>query len=172
MSPVLRLYQQRLLEQLAAATDKRILIVCPTGGGKTIVAAALVAKDFVAAGRPVLALAHRREIVEQTVRSSMPRHRAGIIQAGVEPGRPMAAVQVASVQTLHARAMRGSIEMPRPTSWSSTKRTMHRARATAHRRGVSRRHRARADGHAMPGRWSGPRRHLRDDDRVPAGRRP
>ena len=38
MSPVLRPYQQRLLEQLAAATDKRILIVCPTGGGKTVVA--------------------------------------------------------------------------------------------------------------------------------------
>ena len=43
MSPVLRLYQQRLLEQLAAATDKRILIVCPTGGGKTVVATALIA---------------------------------------------------------------------------------------------------------------------------------
>jgi superfamily II DNA or RNA helicase len=34
MSPALRPYQQQLLEQLAAAPDKRILIVCPTGGGK------------------------------------------------------------------------------------------------------------------------------------------
>ena len=31
MSPELRPYQQCLLEQIANATDKRILIVCPTG---------------------------------------------------------------------------------------------------------------------------------------------
>ena len=62
MSPVLRPYQQRLLEQLAAATDKRILIVCPTGGGKTVVAAALMASS----SRRALMIAHRREIVNQT----------------------------------------------------------------------------------------------------------
>ena len=111
MSPVLRPYQQRLLEQLAAATDKRILVVCPTGGGKTVVAAALMASS----SRCALMVAHRREIVNQTAAklAAFGVHH-GLIQAGEEDKlRPMAAVQVASIQTLHARAIR-STTMPMP----------------------------------------------------------
>ena len=110
MSPVLRPYQQRLLEQLAA-TDKRILVVCPTGGGKTVVAAALMASS----SRRALMVAHRREIVNQTAAklAAFGVHH-GLIQAGEEDKlRPMAAVQVASIQTLHARAIR-STTMPMP----------------------------------------------------------
>ena len=111
MSPVLRPYQQRLLEQLAAATDKRILIVCPTGGGKTVVATALIASGSCRA----LVVAHRREIVNQTAAklAAFGVHH-GVIQAGDEDKlRPMAAVQVASIQTLHARAIRSTtIPMP------------------------------------------------------------
>ena len=94
-----------------AAGVRRMILVCPTGGGKTIVAAAL-ANDFVAAGRPVLALAHRREIVQQTS-DKLDAHgiEHGIIMAG--HGHEPLPVQVASVQTLHVRAMRGSkLELP------------------------------------------------------------
>ena len=93
MSPALRPYQQHLLEQLAAAPDKRILIVCPTGGGKTVVAAALMASS----NRRALMIAHRREIVNQTSTklTAFAVHH-GVIQAGDDDRlRPMAAVQVA-----------------------------------------------------------------------------
>jgi ABC-type uncharacterized transport system substrate-binding protein len=51
-------------------------------------------------------LAHRREIVGQTS-AKLQAHGIphGIIQAGV-PERPLESVQVASIQTLHARAVR------------------------------------------------------------------
>ena len=111
MSPALRPYQQHLLEQLAAAPDKRILIVCPTGGGKTVVAAALMASSR----RRALMIAHRREIVNQTSAklTAFGVHH-GVIQAGDDDRlRPMAAVQVASIQTLHARAIRSAtMRMP------------------------------------------------------------
>ena len=111
MSPALRPYQQHLLEQLAAAPDKRILIVCPTGGGKTVVAAALMASS----SRRALMIAHRREIVNQTSTklTAFGVHH-GVIQAGDDDRlRPMAAVQVASIQTLHARAIRSAtVRMP------------------------------------------------------------
>src|SRR6185369_16577787 len=60
-----------------------------------------------------LVLAHRRELIKQT---STKLHAAGIdhgiIQAGF-PTRPGERVQVASVQTLHARAVRtAGMEMP------------------------------------------------------------
>ena len=111
MSPALRPYQQQLLEQLAAAPDKRILIDCPTGGGKTVVAAALMASS----NRRALMIAHRREIVNQTSAklTAFGVHH-GVIQAGDDDRlRPMAAVQVASIQTLHARAIRSAtMRMP------------------------------------------------------------
>jgi superfamily II DNA or RNA helicase len=85
--------------------------VAPTGAGKTVIAAAIIA----GAARRVLVIAHRREIVNQTSDKLTARgvpH--GIIQAGDDDKlRPMAAVQVASIQTLHARAIRSSaMEMP------------------------------------------------------------
>jgi DNA repair protein RadD len=111
VSAALRPYQHRLLDQLAVATDKRILVVCPTGGGKTVVAAALMASG----SRRALMVAHRREIVNQTSAklAAFGVHH-GIIQAGDDDKlRPMAAIQVASIQTLHARAIR-STAMPMP----------------------------------------------------------
>jgi len=139
MSPVLRPYQQRLLEQLAA-TDKRILVVCPTGGGKTVVAAALMASS----SRRALMVAHRREIVNQTAAklAAFGVHH-GVIQAGEEDKlRPMAAVQVASIQTLHARAIR-STTMPMPFADLVDD-------VPQGDRGLSRRYRARADRHTLP----------------------
>lgn len=95
----------------------RLLLVLPTGGGKTVIAA-LVIRGAVAKGRRVLFLAHRREIVAQSfwklVDAGVPEEAIGVMMAdGIIPDRegkpynakrPLAPVQVASVQTLARRA--------------------------------------------------------------------
>jgi DNA repair protein RadD len=97
----LRDYQIRAIEQLDKA--RRALFVLPTGGGKTVIAAGLI-DQAVARDERVLVLTHRREILNQTPRALAALDH-GVIQAGLalDLGPP---VQVASVQTLHARAMR------------------------------------------------------------------
>jgi DNA repair protein RadD len=109
MSVELRPYQSDIsaeFEHHVERGDPSILLVAPTGSGKTVIAAAIIA----GCTRRVLVIAHRREIVNQTSDKLTARgipH--GIIQAGDEKKlRPMAAVQIASIQTLHARAIRSS----------------------------------------------------------------
>jgi DNA repair protein RadD len=115
MSDVLRPYQTDVvakIESAIAAGERRILLVAPTGSGKTIIGAEVIA-DYTRRYRPVVVLAHRKEIILQTSKklfASGIRH--GIIKAGFEP-RPMERVQLASVQTLWVRAMRSnSITLP------------------------------------------------------------
>jgi DNA repair protein RadD len=105
----LRPYQSDIaaeFERHVERGDRSILLVAPTGSGKTVIAAAIIASTT----RRVLVVAHRREIVNQTSDKLTARGVAhGIIQAGDEKKlRPMAAVQIASIQTLHARAIRSS----------------------------------------------------------------
>jgi len=108
MTDVLRPYQTDVvaqIEQAIAAGERRILLVAPTGSGKTVIASAII-NSFTQRYRPVVVLAHRKEIVDQTSRKlhgSKITH--GIIKAGCSP-RPMERTQVASVQTLWVRAMR------------------------------------------------------------------
>jgi superfamily II DNA or RNA helicase len=87
--------------------------VAPTGAGKTIIFAEII-RAMARARKPVLVLAHRREIISQTsekLRDLDIVH--GIIQAGV-PTRPLEDVQVASIQTLHRRAIRAeTMDLPR-----------------------------------------------------------
>jgi superfamily II DNA or RNA helicase len=111
----LRPYQSDIVAEFHRRVDgggRRLLLVAPTGSGKTIIAAAIV-RHATDTGQRVLFLAHRREIIAQTSRKLVDHEIAhGIIQAGFadEPGAP---VQVASVQTLHSRAIRGSkLELP------------------------------------------------------------
>ena len=79
-----------------AAGRRSILLVSPTGSGKTVIGAEIIRR----ACGDVLVLAHRREIVSQTHRKLFDNGvRAGIIQAGIDP-RPLERVQVASIQTL------------------------------------------------------------------------
>ena len=65
----LRSYQRDLLQQvqtaLAADTKTRVMMQLPTGGGKTVIAGALLA-DWLTGGRKAVWLTHRRELAEQT----------------------------------------------------------------------------------------------------------
>lgn len=113
--PELRPYQRDVIDRTAdeiAAGRRKPLIVAPTGSGKTVIVAAIIA-EAAENGRRILVIAHRREIVKQTVAKLYDAGvDAGVIQAGFPP-RPGQPVQVASVQTLHTRAIRSSaMEMP------------------------------------------------------------
>jgi DNA repair protein RadD len=105
----LRPYQDRLITDLGAtvaAGSHKVLVVAPTGAGKTVIAAQII-KDASRDGFSVLVLAHRREIITHTVRKLRDHGvEAGIIQSGFA-SRSYEPVQVASVQTLWSRAMRG-----------------------------------------------------------------
>ncbi len=101
----LRPYQTQAIDEARARLvggAKRVLIVMATGGGKTIVAAEII-RSAQAKGSRVLFLAHRRELIAQTVDK--------LRRFGVEPGVIMAGhkmaperqVQVASVQSLRNR---------------------------------------------------------------------
>ena len=104
----LRTYQRDVIEECRraiAAGKRRPLIVAPTGAGKTMIFTDII-KRAVANDQRVIVLAHRREIITQTaLKLSAYGVEYGIIRAGLvmELEHP---VQVCSVQTLHARAMR------------------------------------------------------------------
>jgi superfamily II DNA or RNA helicase len=114
-APELRPYQREVIDRInaeIAAGRRRILLVMQTGAGKTMTAAAFCA-DAIAQGRRVLWLTHRRELVNQASRTL---YRNGIDAGIILPGFPMRlgeAMQVASIASLHARAIRGSsIDLP------------------------------------------------------------
>ena len=112
----LRDYQAEVLAEIWAqrqAGARRILLVAPTGSGKTIIAAAMV-RQALDRGLRVLFLVHRRELVKQSAAKLWDVGiDAGVIQAGF-PMRLEEPVQIASIQTLHARAMRTSaITLPK-----------------------------------------------------------
>jgi DNA repair protein RadD len=117
MSDVLRPYQTDVvdkIERAIAAGERRILLVAPTGSGKTIVGCEII-QNFTQRYRPVIVLAHRKEIITQTSKKLLASDiRHGIIKAGFSP-RPMERVQIASVQTLWVRAMRSEAMRLPPT---------------------------------------------------------
>lgn len=110
----LRDYQEEALMQLRgrmAAGLRRILLVAPTGSGKTVMAAEMI-RGAVNRGNPVLFLAHRKELIEQTsakLRAFGVAH--GIIKSGYQ-AHPWQQVQVASVQTLDARHLKKGRPLP------------------------------------------------------------
>lgn len=84
----LRAYQEaaiaRVLELFARGV-RRVLLVLPTGAGKTVLAAEII-RRFVEQQKRALFLAHRREIIRQSyaklVRGGAPPASSGIIMAG------------------------------------------------------------------------------------------
>jgi DNA repair protein RadD len=95
------------IEQHIAEGRSRLLLVAPTGSGKTVIASELI-RRWIAQYRRVLFLAHRREIIVQTsakLTANGVRH--GIIMSGAD-SRPMESVQVASIDTLHVRGVRSN----------------------------------------------------------------
>ena len=107
------LVYERIWSAIDTAQRRLLLLVAPTGSGKTVIAAGIIA-EACRRGLRVLFLVHRRELTKQTSRKlhAVSGVDHGIIQAGFPP-RPAERVQIASVQTLHARAVRTSaIDMP------------------------------------------------------------
>lgn len=103
----LRDYQRRIVSDVAAlrrAEARSILVVSPTGSGKTAIFAH-IAHLGVRKGKRVLILVHRVEILEQTLAALF---RLGIVAGQIAAGRPMTSdsIQVAMVGTLaHRRAL-------------------------------------------------------------------
>ena len=101
----LRPYQQELITALLTAwcSSNRLMLQLPTGGGKTVIFAA-IASQFLQQGKRVLILAHREELVLQAAEkvNVISGTSAGIIKAGHQAnyGLPL---QVASVQSLGTR---------------------------------------------------------------------
>ena len=134
-APVLRPYQDAAVadfERAVAAGHRRILLVAPTASGKTVVFCAII-KQYVEQYKTVLVISHRREIITQTsAKLTANGIYHGIIQAGIDP-RPMARVQVASIATLHVRAVRNKI-MSLPPAVLLIIDEAHHAPATTYRR--------------------------------------
>lgn len=108
MTYTLRDYQQDLIAKVAGfwcQSKRRVVAQLATGGGKTVIFAALAAK-CIERGKPVLVVAHREELILQAqekleVATGLP---IGVIKAGYKP-TPGALIQVASIQTLARRKL-------------------------------------------------------------------
>lgn len=98
----LRPYQSQAIAEArdALRVHHRVLIVAPTGAGKTTIAAEII-RRAVERGGVVWFLAHRKELIDQaSARLDQFGIRHGVIMAQHWRDRPQERVQVASVQTL------------------------------------------------------------------------
>lgn len=105
----LRGYQHECIEAIGAAWESGTqapLVVLPTGAGKTIIAASMMEAGFGAQGHRSLFLAHRQELLQQTMEkillvSSRFAPTLGIVQSKKnEMGRD---ITIGSIQTLGGR---------------------------------------------------------------------
>jgi superfamily II DNA or RNA helicase len=101
----LRDYELEWIQRIKASRSRRVLIVGPTGCGKTVVSVSLIREALQRHGR-VLFLAHRVELINQAkqrlIDLGVPNVDVGTIRAGETENRS-AKIQVASVQTLARR---------------------------------------------------------------------
>ncbi len=111
----LRDYQTRAIDDVRAALRrgaKRVLLHLPTGGGKTLTSAAVLASAL-AKGSRTLFVAHRLELIEQAVTTF---YRLGIRDIGVVRGQDprldlSQPIQIASIQTLARRPVLRDIKI-------------------------------------------------------------
>ena len=106
----LRTYQKEAIENLHARVNagvRRIVIVAPTGSGKTTIAAEIIARA-VERGSRVLFIAHRRELIAQAynrlIQFGLPEREVGVLMGQDRRRRSGAHVQVASIDTLRNRS--------------------------------------------------------------------
>ena len=131
-SVALRPYQERAIERLrerVRAGARRILMVAPTGAGKTTIAGHIITSAF-GRGQRTLFVAHRRELISQAygrlIQMGVPDHQVGVIMgADTRRRRPGAMVQVASIDTLRHR--------PKPVANIVFIDEAHRALAASYR---------------------------------------
>lgn len=102
----LRPYQIEAIDNLRAEIGqgrKRVVLIAPTGSGKTVIGASMMT-SAIALGTRCLFLAHRRELIDQTV-DKLARFgvRTGVIMANDPRRDDYLPAQVASVQTLVRR---------------------------------------------------------------------
>lgn len=102
----LRAYQSEAIEETwthIQAGSRRIIVKAPCGAGKTVISSFMI-KTSIANNHPVLFLAHRRELIDQ---SSNKLDGLGIFHGVIMANHPRRApalpVQVASIQTLVRR---------------------------------------------------------------------
>lgn len=102
----LRDYQTNAIDQVRdhlRAGAHRVLLVAPTGAGKTVIASAMI-HAAQARGSRIVFLAHRRELITQcSAKLDQLGVDHGIIMASHPRWKPHLQVQVASVQTLARR---------------------------------------------------------------------
>lgn len=117
MSLVLRPYQEDIIEKVRALMRqgvRRILVVSPTGSGKTVLTGSMLAASA-RKGMPSIFSVHRRELVTQSTRTfskvGIPH---GIVAANFQEDlRHM--IQVASIGTLKNRL--GRVKKPKLMIW-------------------------------------------------------
>lgn len=107
MNVSLRPYQLDAIEQIRAAIrrgKRRVLLVVPTGGGKTLTAASMIA-GALARGKRSQFVAHRKELIDQTVTAfaRLGITSVGVVRAGDKRRDSSQPIQVASIQTLANR---------------------------------------------------------------------
>jgi superfamily II DNA or RNA helicase len=104
--PVLRPYQQQVISECyfhIRQGEKRLLIVAPTGSGKTLVSSQIVA-HAASRGKRVWFVVHRDILVKQTAEKFQKFGiDCGFIKAGWQENQE-ARVQIASVQTMETRS--------------------------------------------------------------------
>ncbi len=107
---LLRPYQHESIQELRnriRSGKRRVLLVAPTGSGKTVIAAYIVVLAAKRGSR-TLFIAHRRELINQACKrlqeAGLAAEDIGVIMAADPRRRPAAIVQVASVDTLRNRA--------------------------------------------------------------------
>ncbi len=107
--PTLRPYQLAAVERIRVIIRggiTHVLVVAPTGAGKTLIFSHVIA-SAITRGTPVLVMAHRSELIDQTVKkllaAGIPPEQIGVIMAKDARRNPRALVQVASIDTLRNR---------------------------------------------------------------------
>ncbi len=102
-APTLRDYQNKVIDAVrgAMSVHKRVILQAPTGSGKSVIIAYMIATAL-SRGKSSWLICHRRELLDQL---SETLYAAGVPHGQIMAGRPMskAPVQVCSIQTLVRR---------------------------------------------------------------------